>query len=417
MTSAGDLDRPGPLTKALDDAVLERCMLELGAFDTSVDPGYDTLMPPDHPKLAHFRERAVLPRLARLKLANDAVVDALGNTVIIIGSGGPRLCVMNYVPTQHANLIDEPYPARLERRGLTAGVRGRGLTQNRTHQAVMFCVLEALARNRAALDGTLVWVVNNEGRSSHACSASIDSTIFRPRGLTPDFIVMQLPTGLAITSGNRGRVDIHVRIEGRAAHSSVPSAGRSAIELAADAVLRLRTLSWSEQHPRLGGRHAVPYQLRFEPVAPHTLPSVARMVVDRRMLPGDDAAGAAAEIRQVLADIDGVQVSVGVEMHPSLVDRDDPWLASLADAVRAARGQPATVIDYAGSFDAGYWTARGVPAVMFGAGGASDLLHDDFVAFNEARMEADALARLIERRLMSPTTVRADGYAPPAPSR
>ena len=404
----------GPLTASLDRVGLERHMIELGAFDTSVDPGYDTLMPPQHAKLELFRELAVLPALESLPLAKTVVVDPLGNTIIVMGTGrAPQLCVMNYAPTQHANLLADPYPARIERRGSAVGVRGRGMTQNRTHQAVMFCVLDALAQSGATLNGTLIWVVNNEGRSTHECSASIDATILRPRGLTPAFVVMQLPTGLAITTGNRGRVDIHIRIDGLSTHSSSPAAGKSVIDRAADAVALLRTLSWPDRHPRLGGRHAVPYQLRFEPVAPHTIPSVARIVVDRRMLPGDDANTAAAEIRKALAPIEGVQVSVGVEMHPSLVDRDDPWLTDLVDAVTAAHGSPPKVIDYGGSFDAGYWTARGIPAVMFGAGGSSDLLHDDFVPVDEAFAEASALARLIEHRLILPNSAGADRRTAP----
>ncbi len=395
---------PRPLAAALDRTCLERRMLELGAFDTSVDPGYDTLMPPRHSKLERFRQLAVLPALEALHLAKNATVDALGNTIVVLGSGAaPQLCVVNYVPTQHANEMDDPYPARIERRGSVVGVRGRGTTQNRTHQAVMLCVLESLTQTGARLAGTLIWVVNNECRSTHDCSASIDTSDFRPRGLTPDFVVMQLPNGLSITAGNRGRVVVHVRIERKPTHSSVPAAGKTVIDLAADAVVLLRSLSWAHllPHPRLGGRQAVPYQLHFEPVAPHTIPSVARIVVDRRMLPGDDAEAAAAEIRDLLAPIEGVEVSAGATMLPSLVDRADAWLTDLADAVSVAHGSPAKVIDYAGSFDAGYWTARGIPAVMFGAGAGSDLLHDDFVTTDEAFVEARAIARLIENRLMT----------------
>ena len=200
----------------------------------------------------------------------------------------------------------------------------------------MLAVLKLLQEAQVELRGRLYWAINNEGRSSHACSEAILDALPEP----PGFCVVQIDTGFAISLGNRGRVDVAVHIVGKATHSSSPEEGQSAIEGAADVVKRLRTLSWPDRHPLLGGRHAVVYKMRFEPVAPHTLPSDAYLVVDRRLLPGDDLDTATDEIRVAIGDLSPYQVEVkrDVFMLPALVDPTDSGVQALMQSHRATFG-------------------------------------------------------------------------------
>jgi acetylornithine deacetylase/succinyl-diaminopimelate desuccinylase-like protein len=240
--------------------------------------------------------------------------------------------------------------------------------------------------------------VNNEGRSSHGCSEAIIAAV-DPK---PEFGIIQIGTGLTLSLGNRGRVDINVHVRGRAAHSSTPEEGLSAIDGAVDVINRLRRLQWRDRHPMLGGRHAIVYKMRFEPVAPHTLPAEAFLTVDRRLLPGDDPEVATDEVRGVLGDMAPYEVSVetGVLMWPALVDSNLEWVAALRSAHRQVTGFEVETVYGRGTFDAGGPCKRGVPTVMYGATGGVWPTGADFVPISAALAEANVLAGLILDRLV-----------------
>ena len=68
-----------------------------------------------------------------------------------------------------------------------------------------------------------------------------------------------MATDNRISLGNRGRVDVNVTIEGKAAHSSQPWLGLSAIDGAYEALTRLRGMQFGAPHPHLGAAQATVY--------------------------------------------------------------------------------------------------------------------------------------------------------------
>jgi acetylornithine deacetylase/succinyl-diaminopimelate desuccinylase-like protein len=213
----------------------------------------------------------------------------------------------------------------------------------------------------------------------------------------PEFGIILIGTGFDISLGNRGRVDVNVEVRGKATHSSAPEAGLSAIDGANELLNRLRRLALTKEHPLLGGQHAIPYQVRYEPLAPHTLPERAFIRIDRRLLPGDDVDEAAAQIREAIGDLTPYEVTVerGVFMLPALVDPETPGVRALQTAHTAVRGEPARTVHGRGAFDAGGPCAAGVPTVMYGVSGGVWMLGDDFVPLNGVEDEAKVLAHLI----------------------
>ena len=384
--------------RSLDRAYLVETLSALAKVPTGVPLGFDTLMEPDDTKLVAYVQGHLRPELMRLG-AYDLIDAPRNNLVVRLGSGEVRrsLLIQSYTPSQHQNFTDERLAgvvANARRYGRDEpAVFGQGVSQNKAHQAVMLAVTRLLLERGAPLRGRLYWAINNEGRSSHACSEAIVAALDE----RPDFGILQIGTGLAISLGNRGRVDVNVHVQGRATHSSTPERGSSAIDGAHLVIERLRALHWPDRHPLLGGRHAVVYKVRYEPVAPHTLPSDAYLTVDRRLLPGDDPAEAAAEIRAVIGDLSPYAVSVdeGVTMLPALVESDHPGVRRLQAAHRAATGHDADQVYGSGTFDAGGLCALGIPAVMYGASGDADLTGTDFVPISAVETEARALARLI----------------------
>ena len=384
-------ETPQAIVRQLDERYLIDTLVELARVPTAVELGPNVFMEPDDPKLVHYVQHVLRPRFQAIQ-AYD-VIDVPRNQLVIRygnGTSPASLLLMVYTPTQHHNLMPEPFSGHIAR-GTAWGhdepcIFGQGVTQNKAHHAVVLAVLKLLLAQRVPLRGTLYVAVNNEGRSSHACSEAILATLDRK----PDFAILLMHTGLRISLGNRGRVDVNVEVRGKAVHSSQPQQGLSAIEGAHEAMSRLRQVPLGASHALLGGRHAIVYQMTFEPLAPHTLPELARLRIDRRLLPGDDPEAATADVRRALGDLApyDVRVERGPVMLPALVPADHPGVQALQNAHCQVRGSDPETYYGQGSFDAGGPCAAGVPAVMYGVGGGVSPLGVDFTPISQVVDEA-----------------------------
>jgi acetylornithine deacetylase/succinyl-diaminopimelate desuccinylase len=169
-------------------------------------------------------------------------------------------------------------------------------------------------------------------------------------------------------------VDIFVEVVGREAHSSQPDAGLSAIEGAYAVLTRLRGMRFTKNHPRLGAEQLTPYKLELEPIAPHTLPEVARFRLDRRLVPGSTPEEAVEEVRAVLADLTPYRVSVsqGPFMMPWETSAESPVVLALGAATRTCADRELELFHARYTADTGYASARGVSSVEFGPPAYSD---------------------------------------------
>jgi acetylornithine deacetylase/succinyl-diaminopimelate desuccinylase-like protein len=382
----------------LDTRYLVNTLVELARMQTQVPLGPEVFMEPDDPKLVHYVQDVLRPKLHDSG-AYD-ILDVPRNQLVVrygAGTSQRSLLLMVYTPTQHHNLMPEPFSGKIAR--ATAWgydepcVFGQGVTQNKAHHAVMLAVLKLLHEHQISLSGTLYGAVNNEGRSSHACSEAILAAL----DSKPEFAILLIGTGLRLSLGNRGRVDVNVEVRGKATHSSAPHLGLSAIEGAHEVLTRLKQVPLAGSHALLGGRQALVYQMVFAPLAPHTLPEVARLRIDRRLLPGDDPEQAVADVRATIGDLSPYQVRVerGSYMLPALVDTQHPGVLALQEAHRHIRGVELETYYGQGSFDAGGPCAAGVPAVMYGVGGGASVLAEDFVPLSHVIDEARVLTHTI----------------------
>lgn len=400
-----------PSELELAELALVRDLRALARVPSAVPLGAQTLIAPDDPILQAYH-RVLRPRFADLagRVPGARMVDLPMEQYAVHVEGaaaGPTVMFMAYTPTQHHNEMSDPWSGdlRVPPGEEEHAVFGQGVTQNKAHQAVLLELLRRLAATGGIARGSLWLCVNNEGRSSHNCSDAILDAM--PE--TPDLVVELFGTGFACTIGNRGRVDIHVDLDGTATHSSSPPAAGRVIDAAADVVVALRDLdreAAAHTHPELGAEQVVPYLVRYDPLAPHTLPERARITVDRRLLPGTSPANAAAELAAGLRRLLGaaprgcaMDVTEGVAMLPYLLDAGQrAVLAPLDDAIRARLGEVRHRV-YGGTFDAGGPAARGIPTVMFGVPEAGGLLGDDYLALAPLRDEADIVHDAVVRYL------------------
>ena len=378
-----------------DPARLETTLVRLLRTPTGVPPGQTEIAPGD-PAIAAAVADVIRPLVEELG-PNELVADADGNLVARFGpnpDAGALLLV--YVVSQHANQMAEPSAGRIldgAPYGLAGrSVLGQGATQNK---GPMAAVLEAL-RDLANLRTGVTLAINTEGRSSHGGSRALLDGL----GARGAWGLVATGTDLRVSVGNRGRVDVRIQVLGASAHSSQPWLGANPIPLAAQVVARLATIGLPPPHPELGAAAITPYQLRCGPVAPHTIPRRVEVVVDRRLLPGEDPHAALVAIRAALPTAKGLKVhaDAGPLMWPALVDPDHPAVRALVRGVMAG-GRNSGAFYSLNTFDAGYPCRAGIPTVMFGPGrrhfGGDGLLADDVVAIDDCVVAAQAIRNAI----------------------
>lgn len=378
-----------------DPVRLESTLVRLLQTPTGVPQGATEIGPGD-PGITTAVREVILPMVQ--DLGPDTIeMDRDANLVARFGprpSDGALLLV--YVVSQHANEMAEPHAGRILD-GAPYGLEGRcilgqGATQNK---GPMAAVLEAL-RDQPPLRTGVTLAVNTEGRSSHGGSRALIDGL----GARGAWGLIAIGTDLRVSIGNRGRVDVRIEVLGESAHSSQPQLGANPIPVAAEAITRLAGLPLPDPHPDLGPASVTPYQIRCEPVAPHTIPRRAEVVVDRRLLPGEDPEVAVAAIRSALPSAEGLEVraEAGALMWPALVDPTHPTVEALVHAVELAGRESGTFFSL-NAFDAGYPCRAGIPTVMFGPGrrrfGGQALLADDVVPLRDCLVAADAIQTAI----------------------
>ena len=351
---------------------------------SQVPLGQTEILPGD-PTIKSVVSDVVLPRIEQLRPAelrqhpNGDVAARFGPK----GDGG--LLLQTYIVSQHANLMEAGKAGTLisDDGLMQARVLGQGASQNKGALAAALTALRSLPDSLAQP----VWLtVNTEGKSSHDGSRRILDDL----GVKAASGILAFGTDLRVSLGNRGRVDVKLTIEGKSSHSSQPWLGANPIEDAADVIHALRTLPLPDRHPVFGPVSATPYQFICHPVSPHTIPSTVRMVVDRRLLPGESPVEAADELRAHLAATlpkARLAVETGEIMLPALVPQDAPVVRSLQEGLSALGRSGDLTFWSMNTFDAGYACSKDIPTVMFGPGrrrfAGSDMLGEDSVSISD----------------------------------
>lgn len=353
------------------------------AADTCVPAGENQIDPVD-PRLTVFARDVAAPALEAI--GGTVEIDRLNNLVARFGKRtGAELLLLGYPALHHGNEMDDPLRAR--RGSSTDGDElwfGRGASQSKGGLTAVLGAVSLLRRRGIDPAGRLLVGVCSEGSSTHTSSA----VLYESLDPLPAGSVLTVGTRNQISLGNRGRIDIEVEIRGEATHSSVADElGRNPIPVVAEVQRRLDGLELEPApHPQLGRRSILPYKLTCGPIAPHTTPSWCRLVLDRRLLPGDDPDAAVADVAAALDGLD-VTVSRGRTMLPALVDQDASVVQALQRGAEHELGHRLETFYPRSTFDAGYACSLGVPTVMCGPlSGELDttgVLGDDFVSLDQ----------------------------------
>lgn len=275
---------------------------------------------------------------------------------------------------------------------------GRGSCDTKAGMAALLEALErVLARGRLGRNVIVVGEADEE-----LGSIGVSDVLTHLGERRPDWVLATEPTDLRLINAHKGVVHTRVHAQGRACHSSDPSAGRNAIVTLARAILAIdegARIFAERPHPQLG-----PATLSIGVVrggqAPNIVPDEARIWVDRRTLPGETPEAVRAEVEASLerAGLAGeVVVESCAEEKPPLETPADA-LASVATAEAlesvGLSGEPEHV---AFGTDAGLFAKVGIPGVVLGPGSIR-VAHTarEFVPLGELEIMVRIFERLLE---------------------
>ncbi len=197
------------------------------------------------------------------------------NLVVTVGRRAPDV-----VLSTHLDCVPPFFPSRLEERLLY----GRGACDAKGIAAAQIGALERLRDGGETRVGAL-FVVGEE-RGSHGAHAANRA----PCGST--YLVDGEPTDNRLGSATRGVYRVRLRARGRAAHSSHPEEGESAIEKLLDALIALRAIELPAS--TIMGRTSYTVALLDGGVAPNVVPPHASAEVNFRIV------GPSADVRTAL---------------------------------------------------------------------------------------------------------------------
>jgi acetylornithine deacetylase/succinyl-diaminopimelate desuccinylase family protein len=349
------------LDRAPDASRLQALLARLVAFRTENPPG-------DEAAPAQFLAE-VLQQLG-CEVATPAVAPGRRNLVAVFANGdGPSLGFNSHLDVVPAGPGWSGDPFSL--RAADGRLIGRGACDAKG------CVAAMVEAARLLIDARHAW----RGRLTFAFVAdeevgSTGAKAFAASGHHLDRVVVGEPTRLMTVSAHKGCLRPHLRVLGRSAHSGTPDLGENAIiacqrliGLFAAEDQRLRT----KVHPLVGPASLSVTRIQGG-VADNVIPSSCDVVIDRRILPGEDVEAVDGEIKLLLeraASAYGVRteiLSYSSNAGPSETPVDDAIVQASLAACRAQGVAEPGPLGFLGGCDLVHFQKVGIRGVVLGPG-------------------------------------------------
>lgn len=359
-------------------------------------------------------EEALASRLTTEMLAigfDEVRTDRIGNVIGRVGSGrGPSLLYNGHMDTvdvgDPSRWVYPPYDAVVQ----DGILYGRGACDMKGGLAAMVYGVKSLIDAGVQLAGDLyvVGIVQEE-----PCEGQAMRILVEEEGIRPDFVVLGEPSNLQVKVGHRGRLEMRIRVEGRAAHASSPSLGNNAVHNAARLIFGLELLTAKlATDPFLGQGTLAVTEIESQSASRNAVPDCCTFVVDRRLTLGETERRALAEVQSIIST---EEVSAQVEVteyvarsytgypirvrnaYPAWVMPEDHRLVqTLARCIRDSLGFRPRLGRWAFSTDGTYTAGEAnIPTVGFGPGDERKAhTMDEQVRLNDVVDAARVYARL-----------------------
>jgi acetylornithine deacetylase/succinyl-diaminopimelate desuccinylase-like protein len=344
-------------------------------------PSPQTALLEGEPLLKEFIKSAIEPRLRTMGFV-DIRYDTMGNLIATYGSGtsGKSLMFIGNAMNQPKSTMENAYSgdvvdgAKFDLPGEC--VMGKGASEQKANLAAMLHAMEIIIASKVPVTGKLIFTCCLSGETGKHDAIK---SVVEGAGVRADMAVLG-GTGLMVTLGNRGRIDVFITVKGSPCHSSRPVDGANAITGATECIQRLLAkVKVDKSHPQLGQQSLTVNHIRSFPDSTHTVQERCEFTLDRRLLPGEDPNAAFAEIERIAKEADGfkdpvsgkpfgVEVRLGPFMYPSLVTTESPVVRAILRASEVMLGKPVETYYSPSAFDQGYLNHVGIVTANFGAG-------------------------------------------------
>lgn len=349
----------------------------------------------------HARARDLLERLVRIPTPSgkehpaaemleaylrdagfaDVRRDSGGNVLVTVKGQlpGSRRAFFTHTDTAGVGEMKDPYDPRVlpgEQFGKRGPVlRGLGASAPKSAVAAMVEGLSALVRSGKQIAGTIyLAIVTKDMFADHAGPKELLASF----PFDADWIVAGEPSGNKLVLGARGIGHYRVTFTGKPTHNGRPHQGVNPLYALSDLLGAVENLGLPA-HPALGPATISAFEVGSD-AAPPLTPAHAHVVLDRRMLPGEDAAQVQLALEALASGVAARRpgMSVAVErikaMHPFNTPPDAPLVARLQQAVRDQTGADLDTTYIAFSSNAGYAiSVMGWQGVGLGPGNITDL--------------------------------------------
>jgi len=365
----------------------------------SVNPNYDP---------ASRAEKDVVPWIQSwgqehgFETRTQPVLDGRSNVILRFRNGAdhPHLLLNGHTDTVGVADMSIPPFAGDVRDGR---LWGRGSTDMKGPLACMLAAAWQLRQQPATWRGTLTvgCVVDEEYRFRGILA------LMEQFNTQPDFAVVGEPTSLRVVRGCKGCLRFSIRAHGRAAHSSQPEQGRSAIVAMARAILELNSI-FDERLSKIRrpdfGCSTGSIGLIEGGSGINIVPEDCKISMDVRLLPGQGAMETYREIETGLRNrLNDVKDIEWIFEPPGVIDSGYEISAN-SELVRQAcavvgKGE-SEVVFY--SCDASKIAAKSVPCIILGPGDiAAAHTANESIAVDELEVGAKTYLRLAQT-LMPP---------------
>ena len=232
-------------------------------------------------------------------------------------------------------------------------------------------------------------VVVSDEESDEATQRGSDYLV--EQGYTGDFAITGEPTDLHIGVQAKGVLAMRIEVSGKSAHGSTPWLGDNAVLKALDVFRQIESMPFSRESSEFFDRPSISLGRIIGGDVINKVPDLCVMDVDVRYLPGQDVEAILAEIRA----IPDTHVHTVFHRQPANVERDNPYVVALAEAVH--EGTPAERISVGrdGASDAISFIEAGVPAVEFGPEGAGHHGPEEWVSIPSLSRYRAALVEFV----------------------
>jgi succinyl-diaminopimelate desuccinylase len=294
----------------------------------------------------------------------------------------------------------DPYGAEI----VDGVMYGRGAADTKGGLAAIIVGIGALVRTKGVRCGriSVAAVADEEERQT-------GTNRLRETGPPADLVVVAEPTSLVPTIAHKGGALFSVLFTGVASHGSRPHLGINAIEHAARFISQVsehaKTLS-SRQHTLLGSPTLTVSEIDGG-FAAFAVPDRCRVTIDRRLIPGESAESARAELDTIISvlqdELPEVRAVITTTFTGPPMDtiESHPLITICRRSVESVVGHDPGTRASGGGTDAGmYSTFDRIPAVVLGPGDVN-FAHaaDEHVRLAELENAALVFARIARQAL------------------